>query len=173
MLRSTLHRFEGDHMRLADTITHLQEQGIDFQVHEHEAFRSMDEVVLSGRFQLQTSLKALAFCSGDRAMVAVVPGETRLNYAGFARACGVGRKSLRALRPDEVVMRLGDTPGGVSPFHSDDITVVFDESIVWMTSVTCGSGDPHHTIELDSTDLLRSVKSTIAPIAQLETTSIQ
>lgn len=125
----------------------------------------MEDVNESGMFELENSLKSLAFASNGQIFVAVVPGEARLDYRNFARACGVGRKSLRTLSPDEVESRLGDVPGGVSPFHHEEVNVVFDQSVPWMTKVTCGGGDPEHTIELEAHDLLRTVRSTIAPIA--------
>ncbi|WP_324784553.1 YbaK/EbsC family protein [Streptomyces sp. H51] len=132
----------------------LTARGVAFTVHRHGEVRTVDDIRSRTAFDVENSVKAMAFTHDDRIVLAAVPGPARIRYGLLAAAVGARRTDLAAAS-QAVLRRLGMEPGGVSPVCQDPaVTVVFDPSVQRMGRVLCGSGRADCTLELEASDLV-------------------
>jgi Cys-tRNA(Pro)/Cys-tRNA(Cys) deacylase len=143
-------------------IDSLQALGVQFTLHTHAAIRTQNDILQITRFELESSVKTLAFsASGRRLLLAAIPGLQRISYGRLGKAAGVKRADLRSADPDQLAL-LGMQPGGVSPVCMlGNVTIVFDSLIPGMGKVYCGSGIENKTIELDADDMIRIAPSAL------------
>ena len=95
--------------------------------------------------------KSLSFLVGDRAVLVVTAGDTKVNNGKFKAQFGVKAKMLT---PDQVVELVGHAVGGVCPFAVKDTTQVYlDESLKRFTTVFPACGSSSSAIELNMEEL--------------------
>jgi len=162
------------HRRTERTIQHrnrtpaeiLRDAGIDFRVHEHVPVATVAEILEALPFPADEHVKTLAFDTGDGIALAALRGSDRLQFGKLARALGVGRDRITPLPPGRVEEELGLQPGGVCPLvDRAGVTVLFDERVLALPRVYCGSGRNDATLELAPADLVAASRGRIAELA--------
>jgi Cys-tRNA(Pro)/Cys-tRNA(Cys) deacylase len=127
----------------------LADAGVPFTVHEHAPVATVAEILVALPFPAEQHVKTLAFDAGERVALAALRGSDRVRYGSLARALGVPRDRLTALRPDRVRDELGLEPGGVCPLvDAEDVTVLVDTCVLELPRAFCGSGRNDATIDL-------------------------
>jgi prolyl-tRNA editing enzyme YbaK/EbsC (Cys-tRNA(Pro) deacylase) len=99
-------------------------------------------------------VKSLVFVVGTEPVVALVPGDLRLDIARLARASGVGPARRATL--DEVRDATGFAAGGTPPFgHAAPLRVFADPSLKRNDPVWAAAGTPTTVFPISISDLER------------------
>ncbi len=120
-----------------------------------DAVRTAPQAAEAVGCEVSRIVKSLVFVIGDEHVVALVPGDRRLDTAKLASAAGrtetVARASL-----DDVRAVTGFVAGGTPPFgHTSDLTVFSDLGLKRHETVWAAAGTPHTVFELNVEDLDR------------------
>jgi prolyl-tRNA editing enzyme YbaK/EbsC (Cys-tRNA(Pro) deacylase) len=99
-------------------------------------------------------VKSLVFVVGDEPVVALVPGDLRLDAAKLSSACGGGEVRRAAL--DEVREATGYAAGGTPPFgHAQPLRVFADPELKRNDPVWAAAGTPTTVFPISISDLDR------------------
>lgn len=143
----------------------LDEQGIDYEVHEHEravsAHRLADAEGVSG---YDVAKPVLISISGELAMM-VVPGAETVDLERVSSA--LGHNNVRLATEDEFTALFDDCePGAEPPFGTlYGIPTFLDEDLRARTMMVCRDGSHSRTITLATTDYVRVVDPEIVAVA--------
>ena len=135
----------------------VEQSGLAHTVHGHKATRTVEEAAANLDFDTSRIVKTIAFgLLGGAVVLAALRGTRRVAYPALAALCGVSRRDLRALAPDEVLASLGLPPGSVSPVPLVTGMPLFLDTDVLAISPTlyCGLGRPDRTLEIAPTNLV-------------------
>lgn len=103
-------------------------------------------------------VKSLVFSCDGRAIVVLVPGDSRADTVKIAAAAGGER--VKAVRPDAVAQLTGFPAGGVAPFPLPGIeTVLMERSLLAHEVVWIGAGSSRHMAALTPSDLARLARA--------------
>ncbi|KAF0220735.1 MAG: YbaK/prolyl-tRNA synthetase associated domain-containing [Geobacteraceae bacterium] len=136
----------------------IEQSGVQFLLHEHQATRTMEDAAQNLSFDVARIVKTVAFRTRSGGIVlAAVRGIRRVDYARLAALVGVNRRDLAALAPDEVQEHLGVEPGSVSPLplRDDAVVVIDDDVLTILPTLYCGIGRSDRTLEIAPADLVR------------------
>lgn len=99
----------------------------------------------------QRIAKSLSFLVGDKAVLVVCAGDTKVDNAKFKAFFGVKAKMLT---PEQAVTMIGHAVGGVCPFGIEpDVKVYLDESMRRFETVFPAAGSSNSCIELTLAEL--------------------
>lgn len=128
--------------------------GVDLDIHVFpEGTKTADDAARAVGCPVSAIVKSLVFAVDDKPVLALVPGDRRLDTAKLA-AAAAGTEVRRASL-DEVREATGYAAGGTPPFgHSGSIQVFADESLrrndpVWAAGGTPTTVFPISPAELD------------------------
>jgi prolyl-tRNA editing enzyme YbaK/EbsC (Cys-tRNA(Pro) deacylase) len=111
-------------------------------------------------------VKSLVFLVGDEHVVALVPGDRRLDTSKLSTARGALGPAQRASL-DDVRAATGFVAGGTPPFgHVSDIAVYADIALRRHDAVWAAAGTPHTVFELTIDDLDRIARPHWADISE-------
>jgi prolyl-tRNA editing enzyme YbaK/EbsC (Cys-tRNA(Pro) deacylase) len=114
---------------------------------------------------LDQIVKSLVFVCGEKAVIALVPGDRRADPARVARAAGVDH--ARVARPPEVVAATGFAPGAVAPFPPPVGVAIFVEQTMLSSAVVwVGAGSERHLAMLSPVELMRLTSGSAEDIVQ-------
>ncbi|MBQ7157800.1 MAG: YbaK/EbsC family protein [Treponema sp.] len=95
--------------------------------------------------------KTLSFMVGDKAILIVTAGDTKIDNAKYRHKFGCKARMLTAEELDRLV---GHAPGGVCPFAvPSDVKIYLDESLKRFQTVFPAAGSSNSAIELTIPDL--------------------
>ena len=101
----------------------------------------------------------VVLCDDDRPVVALVPGDRRVDLDKVARAADAGR--ARIARGPEVEAATGFTPGAVAPFPLPDVDrVLIDQGLLAHDLVWVGAGSVTHIAGMSPSVLVRLARAT-------------
>lgn len=101
----------------------------------------------------QRIAKSLSFLVGERAILVVCAGDTKVDNAKFKARFGVKAKMLT---PEQAVSMIGHAVGGVCPFGIEPgVEVFLDESMRRFETVFPAAGSSNSCIELTLEELER------------------
>ena len=107
---------------------------------------------------LDQVVKSLVVVCDGRPVVALVPGDRRLDPAKIARAAGAAE--ARIATAAEVAEVTGFEPGAVAPFSLPRVERVFvDRTLLAHELVWVGAGSPRHLAALKPTELVRLARA--------------
>ena len=122
-----------------------------------DAVRTATQAASAVGCEVSRIVKSLVFVVGDEHVMALVPGDKRLDTAKLAVAAGYRGVASRASL-DDVRAVTGFVAGGTPPFgHISDIRVFCDVALKRHESVWAAAGTPHTVFELEIADLDRIV----------------
>lgn len=111
-------------------------------------------------------VKSLVFVVGGEHVMALVPGDRRLDTAKLSGAAGHPHPASRASL-DDVRAVTGFVAGGTPPFgHTSEIRVFSDDGLRRHATVWAAAGTPHTVFELAVADLDRIVRPTWADLSE-------
>ena len=131
----------------------LRANGIEFkEIHLKEAPKTAHDVERLHGTPLHQILKSLLFIGDKEPVLAVVPGDKKVNINKLKNASE--QNNLRMAKPNEVENVTGYQIGGVCPFAvKDDVLKVIDKAVFNIENISIGSGKAEIGIELSSKDL--------------------
>ena len=131
-----------------------------------DAVRTASQAAAAVGCEVSRIVKSLVFVVGDEHVMALVPGDKRLDTAKLAVAAGhVGIASRASL--DDVRAVTGFVAGGTPPFgHTTEIRVFSDLGLRRHHAVWAAAGTPHTVFELRVADLDRIVSPHWADLSE-------
>lgn len=143
------------------------EAGLDVDVVSFpDAVRTADQAAEAVGCDVSRIVKSLVFVVGDEHVMALVPGDKRLDTAKLAAAAGHSEAATRASL-DDVRSVTGFVAGGTPPFgHISEIRVFSDVGLRRHDAVWAAAGTPHTVFELQIADLDRIVRPHWADLSQ-------
>ena len=96
--------------------------------------------------QVENIAKSMAFDLGDRAILVVSSGRSRIDNRKFKDKFG---KKAKMVSKDDLVEKIGYPMGGVCPFGvKDGVEVYFDQSLKKLDAVYPAAGDEASIVKL-------------------------
>lgn len=130
---------------------------VDFEAdvrHFPEGTKTAEDAARAIGCPVAAIVKSLVFVVDDRPVVALVPGDMRLDTGGLARAAG-GERARRASL-EEVRDATGFAAGGTPPFgHITELRVFADPALKRSDPVWCAAGTPTTVFPISIDDLDR------------------
>ena len=116
--------------------------------------------------ELAQIVKSLVLVCDGRPVVALVPGDRRVDPAKVARAAGAER--ARIASREEVTAATGFEPGAVSPFPLRSVDrVLIERRLLAHEVVWIGAGSPRHMAGLAPAELVRLAQAqTVDAVAE-------
>lgn len=129
-----------------------------------EATRTAEQAASALGCDVGAIVKSLVFVVDDVAVVALIPGDRRLDTDALCDV--VGGSSARRATLDEVRSATGFVAGGTPPFgHTTPVPVFADPSLRRHDPVWAAGGTPHTVFAISLADLDRVSAPTWASIA--------
>jgi prolyl-tRNA editing enzyme YbaK/EbsC (Cys-tRNA(Pro) deacylase) len=138
--------------------------GIDVRVHRFENTKTARDAAGAVGCELGAIVKSLVFIVDDEPVLALVPGDRRLDTAALARVVG-GTEARRA--PLDVVRdATGFAAGGTPPFgHRTSLRIFADDQLRRFNEVWAAAGTPETVFPLELDLLLRATGAEIVSIS--------
>ena len=146
--------------------TFLREAGAEARIEEFaEGTPTAADAAAAVGCDLDQIVKSLVLFCDERPVLAMVPGDRRVDPAKVAEAAGAA--SSRIASAAEVKAVTGVDPGAVAPFPLAGVDVVLlDRSLLRHRTVWAGAGSPQHIVGLAPGELGRLARARPADIAQ-------
>lgn len=139
----------------------LDELQIQYKVKLHnQPVYTSEAAAVERLVRLSQIVKTLLFMdSSDRMIIAVVPGDRRINLKKLKKI--LGEKKLRFVDKETVEERLALVAGAIAPVSEffDERPIYIDPSVFDEDVVDISSGDPCAGIELKNEDLRKLLKT--------------
>jgi prolyl-tRNA editing enzyme YbaK/EbsC (Cys-tRNA(Pro) deacylase) len=128
---------------------------VDPQVHMFpEGTKTAEDAANAIGCHVSAIVKSLVFVVGDEPVVALVPGDLRLDTARLSEAAGGGE--VRRASLDEVREATGFAAGGTPPFgHTSSLRVFADPALKRNDPVWAAAGTPTTVFPISISDLDR------------------
>lgn len=151
---------------LARALRQLDEARVRYVTVEHPPTYSAAEEADAVRRPRRTTAKAIVLLDHDRARLAVIPADRRLDLERARRAFAAG-SHLRLATEEEAAARFPEFEVGALPiFAAGSTPEVVDSRLIYREQVLCAAGDHRHSVILDTRDLLRLVEPRVADICE-------
>ena len=137
----------------------LRAAGVEARVEEFpEGTHTAQDAAEAVGCELEQIVKTLVLVADGAYVLALVPGDRRLDEA--AAAAAVPADHVRTARAEEVVHATGFEPGGVAPFPQRAVTLaLIDTSLLRHDVVWIGAGTPRHVAGLAPADLQKLARA--------------
>jgi prolyl-tRNA editing enzyme YbaK/EbsC (Cys-tRNA(Pro) deacylase) len=144
----------------------LRDAGADARIEQFsEDTPTAEDAAAAVGCGLDQIVKSLVLVCAGRPVVALVPGDRRVDRAKVAEA--VGAASARIASADEVRQATGFEPGAVAPFPLPSVDVVLVErTLLRHRLVWAGAGSPHHLVGLAASELARLARARPVDVAE-------
>ena len=145
----------------------LNELGFDAQIlMAGSSTHTAEQAAEAAGCALGQIVKTLAVYVGENPMLALVPGDRRLDDRLVAKRAGVGRKQVRLATPDEALTLTGYPVGGTTPFGMPQpLPVVIDEALRRFEEVWIAAGVASAICPMPLETLARLTEGEYAEIA--------
>ena len=146
----------------------LEAEKADFRVIEHvPEGRSEHISKIRGNLPSQAAkamVMAVKTAEGRKFVLAVLPGDRRVDFAGIAKAVGGKKSSLAA--PEEAKRLTECEMGAVPPFtFSDELILLVDPDLLTHDRIAFNAGRLDRSMFLATASYLAVAKPKVAPIA--------
>jgi len=145
---------------------YLREAGADARLEEFEASAATaEDAARAAGCTLEQIVKSIVTLCDGRPVLALVPGDRRVDLDKIARAAGA--VEARIARAAEVQEATGFAPGAVAPFPLPDVDrVLIDQSLLSHPVVWVGAGSPTHMASVSPGDLVRLARAQPVDVVQ-------
>jgi prolyl-tRNA editing enzyme YbaK/EbsC (Cys-tRNA(Pro) deacylase) len=137
----------------------LREAGAEARIEEFsEGTPTAADAAAAAGCALDQIVKSLVLLCGDRPVVALIPGDRRVDPVKVARAAGAD--SARIASAAEVERATGFPPGAVAPFPLSEVeTVLMERALLRHPIVWAGAGSSRHMVGLAPIELGRLARA--------------
>jgi Ala-tRNA(Pro) deacylase len=148
-----------------DIINLLKQQSISYELLEHKPVYTSEEAASVRGMDLHSGAKSLVLKAGKEFVLAILPGDTRVDSKKLKEVFGV--KDLRFATPEEVQEIMGCAIGSCHPIPSiANLRAVLDPSLSENEYIFFNPGVHNKSIKMKYTDYLAISKPQIAEITQ-------
>lgn len=153
------------HRNAVRVVEAAREAGLDVEVRPFpEGTRTAEDAARAIGVELGQIVKSLVFAVDGEPVVALVPGDRRLDESALARAAG-GEKCTR-LDANAVREATGFPVGGIPPLgHARPLRVFADEGLLRYGVVWAAAGTPHENFGVDPAALVGAARAILAPLS--------
>ncbi len=147
----------------------LTEAGAKFRVIEHEAEGRSEAISAIRGNRPEQAAKAMVLDvrgggGGRRSVLAILPGNARLDFAAVAQAFDARKAGFAS--PDSAQQVTGCVMGSVPPFAlNPDLGIVVDEDLLRNETLFFNAGRLDRSMELDTRDWIAVARPKVARIA--------
>ena len=141
-------------------------RGLDLEVRVYpDGTKTAADAAAAIGCEVAAIVKSLVFVVDGTPVVALVPGDLRLDPDKLASVCG-GTRARRA-NLDEVRNSTGYAAGGTPPFgHATSVTVVADEQLQRFATVWAAAGTPTTVFPIGPAELVVAAQARWADITE-------
>ena len=141
-------------------------KGLELSIHEFaEGTKTSQQAADAVGCELSAIAKSIVFIADDRPVVAILPGDRRLDPRKLAIAAGA--ESARRASLDEAREATGFSAGGTPAFgYPRPLPVFLDERLQRHEEVWSAAGTPRTVYPILLTELVRASGAEIADIAE-------
>jgi Cys-tRNA(Pro) deacylase len=146
----------------------LRELGFEAQMHisGDGATHTAEQAAAEAGCELGQIVKTLVIFVRDRPMLALVPGDRRLDDRLLAARFAVGRKQVRLASADEVLELTGYAVGGVSPFGTASaLETLVDEGFQRFETIWLAGGTPNAIFPMPLETVVKLTRGEFAEVA--------
>jgi Cys-tRNA(Pro) deacylase len=139
--------------------------GLDIEVRPFpEGTRTAEDAARAIGVELGQIVKSLVFAVDGEPVVALVPGDRRLDETALAAAAG-GQTCTR-LDPNAVRDATGYPVGGIPPLgHAKPLRVFADEGLLRYDEVWAAAGTPHENFGAAPVALIQAARADVARLS--------
>jgi Ala-tRNA(Pro) deacylase len=148
------------------TTQHLDEQGVAFEVVEHEqAFTAASEAQASG-VRPDNAAKSVLLHDGNGYRLAVIPASERIDLGKVCDLLDLPRAELRLATEDEMAAEFPDLELGAIPPLGEMLPApeILDRRVLEHGRILCNGGDHTHSVLLDPQDIVRISGAHVADV---------
>ena len=140
-------------MAIERVITYFKQHNMEQRIQEFDVSSATVELAAAAlHCEPSRIAKTLSFMVGEKAILVVAAGDTKIDNQKYKAQFGAKAKMLT---PDEVLLYIGHAVGGVCPFAvNDDVTIYLDESLKRFDTVFPACGSRNSAIELTIEELM-------------------
>jgi Ala-tRNA(Pro) deacylase len=157
---------KGDDLVPAEHVrTYLMEHGVGYETHTHPLAYTTNQVAEAGDISGKEMAKAVMLIAGDRLVMAVIPGDRRVDLQKAERVLGTQR--VRLAKEGEFAPSFPDCePGAEPPFGAlYDVPTLVDHGLD-SPRITFNAGTHTETITMALEDYLELTKPKRADLAR-------
>lgn len=144
-------------------IEFLKHNAVIFEEVEHDPVFTSEQAAAVRGFDLHQGAKSLVLKAGDKFVMAIIPGDTRLDSKKLREI--VGEKHMRFATPEEVEQVMGCKIGACYPFGNlANLPMFVDQSLGENEIIAFNPGVHHKSIKMSWEDYKRIVKPEIVSI---------
>lgn len=150
------------------TTRHLDEEGIAYEVVEHEqAFSAATEATASG-VRPDNAAKSVLLHDGDGFRLVVIQASDRLDLSKVRDLLDATRAQLRLATEDEMAAALPDFELGAIPPLGEMLPApeIIDRRVLDHDRVLCNGGDHTHSVLLNPEDIVRASDAQVADVCE-------
>jgi Ala-tRNA(Pro) deacylase len=146
---------------------YLDEQGLDYEVVEHEATYSATEEARADGVPADDVAKTILLRDDKGYRLAVIPGSHRLDLSRVRELLGAD-KSLRLATEEEMAEDFPSFDVGALPPIGPLLpaTEVIDRKLLDHDRIAFAAGDHRHGILIDPNDLVQLTQATVADVCE-------
>ena len=150
---------------------HAAARGVELQVRRFRATtRTAEDAARQVGTDVGRIVKSLVFAAGSDPVVALCPGDVRVDERRLAAA--LGAREIRRATAEEAKDFTGYAIGGVPPFaHTRPCRLVADDGLLRFDLVWAAAGLPDAVFPIAPQELVRLSGAVVAPIAQRSSSS--
>lgn len=147
----------------------LDENSVEYKIHEHQPVHHAEEAALVRGFDLHTGVKSLIFkiqhSAGNDFILVLVSGDKRVDSQKLKEILKV--KNISLASPEEVLEKTGCEIGSCHPFGNlMGMKTYMDEKILANKTVAFNAGLLTMSITLDPKELVRVVNPEICDLSK-------
>ncbi len=129
----------------------LEENGVSYQFFEHEPVFTSEQAAKIRNTKMCQGAKAIIFSADEKPILAVVPGDRRVDAKVFKKLYQI--KNLRLLTADEVKELTGLEIGAIPPFGSAmNLKTYCDQRVFENEEIVFNAGAHTKSIKMKSKD---------------------
>ena len=142
----------------------LQENNVNYQLFEHEPVFTSEQAAKVRNTPQKFGAKAIVFSADKKPILAVVPGDKRIDLKAFKKLYGI--KDLRIESPEQVKELTGLEIGSIPPFgNAMGLPTYLDEQITKNEMMAFNVGSHTKSIQMKPADFLNLVKPFVGDFA--------
>lgn len=148
-------------------IVYLKQNEVWYRIMEKSATVHTAEAASKTGLPLERVTKSLVFLADDLPILAIIPGNCRVNKSKLKETLGV--KGVEIVPFEQVERYSGYPPGATPPVcHKKIKRVVIDKKVMQHATVFGGGGSRRKLIELKPEDIQRLNNALVADIAEVK-----
>jgi prolyl-tRNA editing enzyme YbaK/EbsC (Cys-tRNA(Pro) deacylase) len=156
------------HPNVERVVAAARAAGLEIEVERFpEGTRTAADAARAVGCEVAQIVKSLVFVAGERPVLALVSGASRVDLGKLARAAGTDAGAVRRADGDEARAATGFAIGGVPPFgHASELTVLVDRDLAAHERLWAAAGLPDAVFPVTPQDLLRASGGRDADLAE-------